>query len=171
MQREQNIPERFTWALKAIDVGSTENILEIGCGAGILAALIGQKLGTGKITALDRSKSLSEKAAQRLESFIHVGRAEVITKDFNDFIPTTTFDKIVAFNVGFFWKNSAKEFEVLKNSMHKRSVLFVFYDGPGKVKTTIVDRITENLLTYRFRRPKVIFMNKDMSVCCIKSEV
>jgi cyclopropane fatty-acyl-phospholipid synthase-like methyltransferase len=169
MQEDGNIPDRFTWALEIVDVKSTENILEIGCGAGVLAALIAGNLRKGKVVALDKSKSMGEKAAKRLDEFVSEGRAEVVTKDFIDFNPGVSFDKVLAFNVNFFWKDSNKEFEVLRNSMRKGSLLFVFYDAPGKVNATVIDGIKKNLLKYSFQISAVSFMNKDRSVFCIKA--
>ena len=84
MQKQEirNIPERFTWALEVVDVREKEDILEIGCGTGILAALIAGGLNNGRITALDKSKPMMIKASHRLEQYIKAGRAEVVTREF-----------------------------------------------------------------------------------------
>lgn len=168
-QERKNIPKRFTWALEKVDASENESILEIGCGTGILAALIAGGLNKGRVTVLDKSKPMMIKAAHHLEQNIIAGRAEVVTNEFALYNAREKFDKVVAFNVNFFWKESPEEFEVLKSTLQKDSVLFVFYDTPGKMKSTISDRIKENLSKNNFQVREVLFMNKDRSVCCIKA--
>ncbi len=48
-------PERFNWALEHMYINPNNSILEIGCGAGILAELILEQLTAGFFTAIDRS--------------------------------------------------------------------------------------------------------------------
>lgn len=163
------IPEKFIRALRVIDIQPSENILEIGCGTGLLAALIAEKLTTGKITALDKSKSMMMKTEQRLGHYIDAGRAMVFRKDFADFHPKEKFDKVIAFSVNFFWKKSEIEFELLKKLMDEQSSLYVFYDAPGKIKPSLIEAMKENLIQASFKISEVIDLKKDGSVCYIKA--
>ena len=45
------IPSRFIWAAGLLDIKPANKILEIGCGAGLLAEQIANKLRTGSLTA------------------------------------------------------------------------------------------------------------------------
>jgi precorrin-6B methylase 2 len=50
------INERFIWALSVLSLSPDDNVLEIGCGNGILTEQIALQLKSGTITAIDRSK-------------------------------------------------------------------------------------------------------------------
>ena len=67
--------ERFIWAVSVLDIKPTDNVLEIGCGAGILAEQIANKLTTGKITAIDKSMPMIKIASRRNKIFIETGKA------------------------------------------------------------------------------------------------
>jgi tRNA A58 N-methylase Trm61 len=165
----QKIPDRFIWAVKLMDIKPSEQILEIGCGAGTLASLIAEKLSDGRITAMDQSNSMIQKARKNLEQHIRAGRAEILVSDFAGFNSKMPFDKIVAFNVNFFWKNFEGEFQSLEKIIRRKSVLFIFYDAPGKVKTVVVDAIRKNLLKHSFAVADALYMDENKSVCCIQA--
>jgi ubiquinone/menaquinone biosynthesis C-methylase UbiE len=124
-------PDRFLWALDIIAVKPDENILEIGCGVGILAELILEKLSGGSFTAIDRSAPFIAKAIKRNEKYIGQGKAEFIQSEFlNSDFQDHSFDKIIAFNVNFFWKDVAKEFELINKYLKSEGKLYVFYQLP-----------------------------------------
>lgn len=124
-------PERFNWALEHIYINPNDSILEIGCGAGILAELILEKLTAGIFTAIDRSAPFISKAIKRNEKYIEEGKAQFIQSAFlkSDF-PPHSFDKIVAFNVNFFWNDAEKEFALIRNILKPDGKLYVFYQLP-----------------------------------------
>lgn len=123
--------DRFLWALELISIQPDENILEIGCGVGILAELISEKLSTGSFTAIDRSAPFISKAIKRNEKYIEEGKAQFIQSAFlNTDFPPHSFDKIVAFNVNFFWKDAEKEFDLIKKILNPEGKLFVLYQLP-----------------------------------------
>ncbi len=59
------VSERFTWAVSVLNIKPTDNILEIGCGAGVLAEQIANKLTIGTITAIDKSMPMINMARRR----------------------------------------------------------------------------------------------------------
>lgn len=50
--------ERFKWAAEMLNIKPDDHILEIGCGAGLLAEQISTKLKSGKFIAIEKSASM-----------------------------------------------------------------------------------------------------------------
>jgi cyclopropane fatty-acyl-phospholipid synthase-like methyltransferase len=50
------IPQRITAAVEMLAVQARDHLLEIGCGNGAAAALVCERLGDGRLVAIDRSE-------------------------------------------------------------------------------------------------------------------
>jgi ubiquinone/menaquinone biosynthesis C-methylase UbiE len=143
--------ERFKWAVELLKVKPTQNILEIGCGAGLLAEEIASKLTTGKVIGIDKSLSMLGKAKKRNKEFIEKGISEFINADFlNSQLPTKFFDTVTAFNVNVFSKNPVRELELIKRSIKPKGNLYVFYQAPFEIKLTDAKPIQQKLLENSF---------------------
>jgi SAM-dependent methyltransferase len=96
--------ERFLWAVDTLTLDPADRVLEVGCGHGVAVSLLCERLTSGRITAIDRSKKMIEMAARRNREHVAGGRAVLKTAaldkaDFGD----ERFDKVFAFNVAPFW--------------------------------------------------------------------
>src|SRR5687768_17742451 len=92
--------ERFVWAVDTLALEPADHVLEVGCGHGVAVSLVCERLTSGRITAIDRSKKMIEMAARRNREHVAGGRAVLKTvalekADFGD----ERFDKVFAFNV------------------------------------------------------------------------
>jgi len=146
------INERFTWAATLIAPKPGSKVLEIGCGAGLLAGLIVDKLTTGHLSAIDKSQPMIKLAAQRNQAAIAAGKASFQVTDFaKATLRENTFDKVVAFNVNCFWKNPVKELQLIKLSMKRGGQLFVFYQTPYGIDMKLCELIKKNLERYSFQ--------------------
>src|SRR5690606_23416315 len=144
-------PERFKWARELMNIQPGDHILEIGCGAGLLAELIAEQLPTGRIVAIDRSAAMIEKANKRNQKYIAQGISTFMNCDLLEYnLSTAPFDRIVAFNVNFFLKNTINEFKHLKQLLKKNGKLYVFYQAPSGNDTSSINTIKENLMTNKF---------------------
>src|SRR5438093_317125 len=93
-------PERFVWAVDTLALDPADRVLEVGCGHGVAVSLVCERLTSGRITAIDRSKKMIEMAARRNREHVAGGRAVLKAAalekaDFGD----ERFDKVFAFNV------------------------------------------------------------------------
>ena len=59
------VPKRFIWAVDVLGVKPSDHVLEIGCGVGLMAEIIGSKLVDGKLVAIDKSSFMIDKAKRR----------------------------------------------------------------------------------------------------------
>lgn len=164
-------PERFLWAVELLAVRPTDSILEIGCGAGLLAELIAAKLTRGKLVVLDRSAPMVDKARKRNWRFIQKGVFQIIHSDFSKVeIPNTFFDKVVAFNLGFFRKNPVKELQQIKKALKPQGKLFVLYQEPYEIEIEAAKPILQELINNGFEVVDIqVKKLKPTSALCIVS--
>ena len=67
--------ERFVWAVDTLALDPADRVLEVGCGHGVAVSLVCERLTSGRITAIDRSKKMIEMAARRNREHVAGGRA------------------------------------------------------------------------------------------------
>lgn len=78
--------------LLALDVGAKDRVLEIGTGSGYQAALLSHL--AGKVTSLDRFRTLVEKAKTRHDT-LKITNVLVTHADGRDGVPNALFDRII----------------------------------------------------------------------------
>ena len=96
-----------------------DNILEIGCGTGILLKQIADDLDHGLIEGIDFSKSMISIAQKKNKSYINSKKIIIRYGDFDELIfEDNCYDKIFSVNTIYFWKNPSvtisKIFDLLK---------------------------------------------------------
>ena len=74
--------ERFIWAAELLTIKPNNTILEIGCGAGLLAEQIVNRLTGGQFMAIDKSGPMLKKAKQRSKRHIEKGLSKFYNSDF-----------------------------------------------------------------------------------------
>jgi ubiquinone/menaquinone biosynthesis C-methylase UbiE len=145
-------PKRFLWATELLEIKPTDHILEIGCGAGILAEQIATRLTSGKLIAIDKSSSMVDKAQQRNSRFIDNGVSSFLAADFlKAELSRSYFNSIVAFNVNFFWKNPVLELLYIKQLLKPNGKLYVFYQAPFEITINAAEPIKQKLENNAFR--------------------
>jgi ubiquinone/menaquinone biosynthesis C-methylase UbiE len=116
---EKGNSELNTFVKEVLSVKGNDNILEIGCGTGILLKQIANNLDHGFIEGVDFSKSMISIAQKKNRSHINSKMVIIRQGDFEELIfKDNYYDKILSVNTIYFWKDPtviiSKIFDLLK---------------------------------------------------------
>jgi SAM-dependent methyltransferase len=122
--------ERFVWAVETLEVRPADRLLEVGCGHGVAVSLVCEKLTTGTITAIDRSRKMIEMATRRNREHVDAGRAslEAIALEDAD-LGDRRFDKVFAFNVAPFWQRPKAALGAVREHLARDGAVYLFWDA------------------------------------------
>jgi ubiquinone/menaquinone biosynthesis C-methylase UbiE len=123
--------ERLVWAVDVLGVDPSDHVLEVGCGHGVAATLVCERLDGGRLTAIDRSSKMIEMATRRNQEHVAAGRAVFQTvaleqADFGD----ERFDKVFGVHVAALWR-SAEALAVVRRHLAPGGALYVINQAPG----------------------------------------
>lgn len=142
------VPPRLRAAVELIDPASQDRVLEIGCGRGVVAALLIDRVA--HYVGVDRSATATEATARRIPAAIAAGRAEVVTAALADLDPAAhaPVDRVLAINVNVFWTGPAvRELAILSALLSPGGTLDLVYGSDGGVepRADIADRLRTHL--------------------------
>lgn len=146
-----SVPERFSWAMSFLPVKPHHQVLEIGCGNGLLAQLIIAVLNKGFILGIDQSAHAITQASKRNDEAIRQQKARFeccTVKELN--VPAQTYDLITAFNTAFLWKTPEAGIEILTRALKKTGRLCLFYQAPYPITLKEAEPIKQVLLRQDF---------------------
>ncbi|MBT2400272.1 cyclopropane-fatty-acyl-phospholipid synthase family protein [Streptomyces sp. ISL-100] len=124
------VPERLTVAVGLLELRPEDRVLEIGCGRGVAAGLILERLPRGEYVGLDRSEVAVAAASERNAEAVSGGRATFVHTALADADPEALgrFDKILAVDVNVFWTGPAtQELELVTRLLHPSGSLVLCY--------------------------------------------
>ncbi len=125
--------ERLREIVDALDVQPGDRVLEIGCGHGVAAAYVCERLGDGGgLTAIDRSPKMIAAAARRNADHVAAGRAEFVEATLEDAdLGDRRFDKVLAVRVRLFHSEPERARALAERWLAPGGTISVHYDGPG----------------------------------------
>ena len=116
-----------------LDIGSEDRVLEIGCGHGLAATLVCERLAGGRYTAIDRSAKMIAAAAKRNAGFVGAGRAEFLVGELEALdLGDRRFDLIFAVRVGLFHREPERAESLAEPWLARGGRILSFYDPPGR---------------------------------------
>lgn len=114
-----------------MDIRPGDNVLEIGCGHGVAATFICEKLETGHLTAIDRSMKMIDAASRRNAEHIESGKAEFLVANLEDVdFDNRRFDKILAVRVRLFYSEPERANTIVNKWLAPGGKIFAIYDEP-----------------------------------------
>ncbi|MCO1654000.1 class I SAM-dependent methyltransferase [Pseudonocardia humida] len=116
-----------------LDPAPGQRILEIGPGPGVAAALVCERLGDGRLLAVDRSAVAVRRTAQRNAEHVAAGRLEVRQAALHELdLPTGELDAAFSIDVNLFWTGpAATELGMLAAALRPGGALHVCYGAGG----------------------------------------
>jgi cyclopropane fatty-acyl-phospholipid synthase-like methyltransferase len=166
------IPDRIRWAVETLAVHPGDRVLEIGCGSGVAASLVCERLADGRMLAIDRSAIQIERAQRRNEAHVMAGRLALETVDIADFDVEdgARFDKVFAINVNVFWLGPAtEELARVRRALAPGGRLLLFYEPPGAARARqVVERVAAVLRAEGFAEPQTLAPRPTL-LCCISA--
>jgi SAM-dependent methyltransferase len=95
-------PGRQSWAAGVVAPQPGERVLEVGCGHGVLAALLAEQ--ARDVLAIDRSPAMVAAAGRRNRAAVEAGRVRLQAAALSDAdLGPDPFDVVVGFDVRAFW--------------------------------------------------------------------
>jgi ubiquinone/menaquinone biosynthesis C-methylase UbiE len=126
------VSERLRSVVEQLDVRPYDRVLEIGCGHGVAATLVCERLEEGHLTAIDRSAKMIQAATRRNATYIEAGRAEFLVATLEDLdLGDRRFDKIFAVRVGLFRRDPERARSIVERWLAPGGGIFVFFDPPS----------------------------------------
>lgn len=123
--------ERLRQVVEQLDVQPDDRVLEIGCGHGVAATLVCERLREGHLTAIDRSPTMIDAAIRRNAAHVEAGKAEFIVMSLEDMdLGKRRFDKVFAARVGLFHREPEHARRLVEEWLAPDGEIFSFYDSP-----------------------------------------
>jgi ubiquinone/menaquinone biosynthesis C-methylase UbiE len=126
------VSERLRSVVDQLGLRPDDRVLEIGCGHGVAASLVCERLGAGHLTAVDRSPTMIEAAIRRNAAYLLSGKAEFLIGSLEALdLEDRRFDKIFAVRVGLFHREPERARKIVERWLAPGGAVFAFFDEPG----------------------------------------
>ena len=122
---------RLERLVERLDLRPGDRVLEIGCGHGVAATLVCERLDTGAYTAVDRSPKMIAAAEARNAGHVAAGRAEFLVRALESLdLGERRFDVIFAARVGLFHREPERARALAQRWLAPGGRLVTEYDSP-----------------------------------------
>jgi len=147
-------PERIRWAVDLVAPSPRDPLLEIGCGPGMAAQLVCERLTTGRLLAIDRSDVATKRAIARNRAHIEAGRLEVRTASLDELeLEPGRLDAAFSVNVNLFWTRAPDaELEFLSRALRRGGALHVLHGAGPQSAETVIATLSRALKDHGFRQ-------------------
>jgi cyclopropane fatty-acyl-phospholipid synthase-like methyltransferase len=126
------VSERLRKIVDGLDVSAGDRVLEIGCGHGVAASFVCERLRDGRLTAIDRSAKMIEAAERRNADHVAAGRADFLVMELERLeLGERRFDKVFAVRVGLFHREPERARALLDPWLVPGGSVTAVFDPPG----------------------------------------
>jgi ubiquinone/menaquinone biosynthesis C-methylase UbiE len=127
------VSERLRRVVDQLDVQPDDRILEIGCGHGVAATMVCERLGSsGRLTAIDRSQKMIDAALRRNAAYVEAGIAEFLVGTLEELdLGDRRFDKVFAVRVSPFHREPARAQALAEQWLAPGGTVLAVFDEPG----------------------------------------
>jgi ubiquinone/menaquinone biosynthesis C-methylase UbiE len=124
--------ERLRRIVEELGIRPGDRVLEIGCGHGVAATFVCERLDGGHLTAVDRSPKMIDAAARRNAAYVEAGTAEFLVAALEDLdLGDRRFDVVFAVRVGLFHREPERARRLAERWLAAGGTLRAVFDAPG----------------------------------------
>lgn len=121
------------WTLSLLAVEPTDQVLEIGFGAGRAIELVAARATNGYIAGIDVSRTMVDAASRRNQHAVNAGRVDLRNGDVTTLpFSEQRFDKIFSIHTLYFWQDFPRAIAELHRVLKPHGKLVLTFT-PGKV--------------------------------------
>jgi ubiquinone/menaquinone biosynthesis C-methylase UbiE len=125
--------QRLQEVVEQLSIGPDDRVLEIGCGHGVAATMVCERLQSGRLTAIDRSARMIEAAARRNATCIEAGKAEFLVMSLEEAdLGNRRFDLVFAVRVGLFHREPERAHALVQPWLAPGGRVHAFFDPPAR---------------------------------------
>jgi trans-aconitate methyltransferase len=136
------VADRHAWVVDRLRLDGSEHVLEFGCGRGVAAGLVADRLPAGHLVACDRSPKMIAAARSRNRRHVAAGRLELLTVAIADLSEVGPFDVAFGVDVNVFGGECRAELDRLRTLLAPAGVLQLVHRPPVDAK---VEKFAANL--------------------------
>ena len=131
--KKSQLPARLDLAAAMLDPLADGDILEVGCGTGVLIRHLASIHDGIQILGIDRSAKMISSAKGRLDDLVMTGRVQLEQHLLED-EPLGKFPRVVAVDVNGFWLDPEPAFKSLDRWLEPDGVAVLIFSAPGREK-------------------------------------
>jgi ubiquinone/menaquinone biosynthesis C-methylase UbiE len=132
IRQDLSMTARLEAIVDQLGLRPDHRVLEVGCGHGVAATLVCERLEEGRLTAIDRSAKMIEAAAARNARFVEAGKAEFLVASLEDAdLGARRFDLIFAVRVGLFHREPDRAYALAERWLAPGGRILTFFDPPA----------------------------------------
>jgi ubiquinone/menaquinone biosynthesis C-methylase UbiE len=125
------VSERLRRIVDGLGLRPGHRVLEIGCGHGVAATLVCERIEGGRLTAVDRSAKMIAVATRRNAGHVEAGTAEFLVARLEDLdLGDRRFDVVFAVRVGLFHREPEWARRLVEPWVAPGGRVLAFYDEP-----------------------------------------
>ncbi len=125
--------DRLRTIVDHLDVQPGDRVLEIGCGHGVAATYVCERLQGGRLTAIDRSPKMIEAAERRNAAYVEGGVAEFLVMELEHLdLGDRRFDKVLAVRVGLFHREPERARALVEPWLAPGGFVSAHFDPPPR---------------------------------------
>ena len=184
MGRRRSNVARSRWAVRLLDVGPAERVIELGCGPGVGLAALAERAARGSVVGVDHSSVMIGQARRRNRAAVRAGRVRLLHAPVQDLAPGDgplgpgdgPFDAALAVNTVGMWPDPTARLRELARLLRPggRIALVSQPRCPGATAATsaaAADELSALLAGAGFERVRVELLALDPPAACVLGQV
>jgi cyclopropane fatty-acyl-phospholipid synthase-like methyltransferase len=131
------LSERLKAIVDQLGIRPSDRVLEIGCGHGVAATMVCERLDGGRLTAIDRSAKMIQAATRRNAAYVETGKAEFLIASLEDAdLGDRRFDLVFAVRVGLFQREPERACALVEPWLAPGARVRPFFDAPAPLRSS-----------------------------------